>query len=65
MANSLIDRKLYDAIVQFEEDENAQDYYYEVMNTETGRRKSSTTDCLMSRGCSHQIFLKENGLRSV
>ena len=37
MANSLIDRKLYDAIVRFEEDEDAQDYYYQVMNTETGR----------------------------
>ncbi|MBR4473738.1 MAG: hypothetical protein IKS55_08870 [Oscillospiraceae bacterium] len=34
MANTMIDRRLYDAIVNFEESEAAQDYYYSVMNAE-------------------------------
>lgn len=33
MAYSLIDRKFYDAIIHFERSEQAQDYYYQVMNT--------------------------------
>lgn len=37
MANTLIDRRLYDAIVNFEDSEPAQDYYYSVMNAEMGR----------------------------
>ncbi len=37
MANSLIDRRFYDAIVHFEESDAAQDYYYSIMNTETVR----------------------------
>ena len=37
MANTLIDRKFYDAIVHFEESDAAQDYYYTIMNTETVR----------------------------
>jgi len=38
---SLIDRAFYDAVVHFEESEQAQDYYYRIMDTETecgGRR---------------------------
>ena len=41
MAHPLIDRAFYDAIVRFETDEAAQDYYYRIMATEVekdGRR---------------------------
>lgn len=41
MANQLINRAFYDAIVHFEESEEAQDYYYKIMDTVTeskGRR---------------------------
>ena len=41
MANQLINRAFYDAIVHFEESEEAQDYYYQIMDTVTeskGRR---------------------------
>ena len=34
MASTLIDRRLYDAIVNFEDSDDAQNYYYAVMNTE-------------------------------
>lgn len=37
MSASRIDRKFYDAIVNFAESEEAQDYYYEVMDSETGK----------------------------
>ena len=37
MASTLIDRRLYDAIVNFEDSESAQDYYYSVMNAEMAR----------------------------
>lgn len=37
MAQRLIDRKFYDALCRFEESEEAQDYYYKVMDTETGK----------------------------
>lgn len=37
MANTLIDRRFYDAIVNFEGSEAAQDYYYSVMNAEMDR----------------------------
>ena len=33
MAHPYIDRRLYDAIVRFDKDEAAQDYYYKVMDT--------------------------------
>ena len=33
MAHPYIDRRLYDAIVRFDRDEAAQDYYYKVMDT--------------------------------
>ena len=38
MADKLIDRALYDAILRFEDSEDAQDYYYKVMDTETVTR---------------------------
>ena len=38
MAEQLIDRALYDAILRFEDSEDAQDYYYKVMDTETVTR---------------------------
>ena len=37
MTYSLIDRKFYDAIKNFEKSEKAQDYYYKVMDTEIER----------------------------
>ena len=37
MANTLINREFYDAITNFDRSEEAQDYYYQVMNTETGK----------------------------
>ncbi|MBR0381320.1 MAG: hypothetical protein IJH71_02650 [Eubacterium sp.] len=37
MAQRLIDRKFYDALCRFEVSEEAQDYYYKVMDTETGK----------------------------
>ena len=43
MAHPLINRKFYDAIVQFEESEEAQDYYYKVMDTETERNGKTDT----------------------
>ena len=33
MAHPYINKQLYDAIVRFEEDESAQDYYYRIMDT--------------------------------
>lgn len=38
MAEQLIDRAFYDAILRFEDSEDAQDYYYKVMDTETVTR---------------------------
>ena len=35
MPKSLIDRKFYDAVIHFEESEEAQDYFYRIMDTET------------------------------
>lgn len=43
MAHPLINRALYDAIIRFDEDELAQEYYYKVMDTEierNGRRET-------------------------
>ena len=37
MAHQLINKDFYDAIIHFEESEQAQDYYYKVMETETGK----------------------------
>ena len=37
MASTLIDRRFYDAIVNFEVSDSAKDYYYSVMNTEMDR----------------------------
>ena len=43
MAHPLIDRAFYDAIIRFERDEAAQDYYYKVMDTviERGDRRET------------------------
>ena len=43
MAHPYIDRRLYDAIVRFDQDEAAQDYYYAAMSAEVernGRRET-------------------------
>lgn len=37
MAHPYIDRRLYDAIVRFDQDEAAQEYYYNVMDAEVAR----------------------------
>ena len=37
MAHQLINKALYEAILNFEKSEEAQDYYYKVMDMETGR----------------------------
>lgn len=37
MAGNMIDRKFYEAIVSFDEDVKAQDYYYKVMESPTGK----------------------------
>lgn len=41
--NNLIDRAFYEAIVNFEDSEEAQDYYYKIMDTETERRGKKDT----------------------
>ncbi len=43
MAHSLINRALYEAIVRFDEDEAAQEYYYRVMDTEIERNGTRET----------------------
>lgn len=41
MENDYINRKFYEAIVHFEESEEAQDYYYKVMDSVTGKVKKN------------------------
>ncbi|MBE5998325.1 MAG: hypothetical protein Q4C02_08765 [Eubacteriales bacterium] len=41
MANPYINRELYDAILRFDSSEEAQDHYYRVMDTPTGRMSRS------------------------
>ena len=43
MAHPYIDRKFYDAIVRFDADEAAQDYYYRIMDTEVDRNGQRET----------------------
>ena len=43
MAQQLINRDFYDAILRFEEDETAQDYYYKVMDTVVERDGKKST----------------------
>ncbi len=42
--NDMDFRKLYEAIVSFEDSEESQDFYYEVMDTLTGRKNKSGSD---------------------
>ncbi len=44
MANRLIDKKLYDAITRFDEDEESREYYYQIMDSATGRKNASGED---------------------
>ena len=39
MANHLINKAFLDAILHFDESEDAQDYYYKIMNTESSKQK--------------------------
>ena len=41
MAHHLINRKFYEAIISFDENEESQEYYYKIMNTKTGRINSA------------------------
>ena len=41
MAHKLINREFYEAILHFDESGEAQDYYYQVMDTETGKLKAN------------------------
>ena len=43
MANPLLNRAFYDAIIRFEESEEAQDYYYRIMDTEIERNGKKST----------------------
>lgn len=43
MAHSLIDKAFYDAILHFEENEEAQNYYYSIMNQEVERNGKKDT----------------------
>ena len=43
MAHPLIDRAFYDAIIHFEDSEEAQEYYYKVMDTEVTRHNRTDT----------------------
>ena len=40
MISDYINEKLYHAIVNFDEDDEAREYYYRIMDTETGRISS-------------------------
>ena len=44
LAKDIDIRKFYDAIVSFEESEESQDFYYEVMDTPTGRKNKNGSD---------------------
>jgi hypothetical protein len=44
MAKDIDIRKLYEAIVNFDESEEAQDFYYKVMDTPTGRMNKSGSE---------------------
>ncbi len=43
MAHPYINRAFYDAIIQFTESEEAQDYYYKIMDTEIDRKGKKDT----------------------
>lgn len=43
MGKSLIDREFYDAITNFENSEEAREYYYRVMNMKTGKCRGTDT----------------------
>lgn len=62
MAHPYIDRKLYDAIVRFDVDEAARDYYYAVMDTVVevrGKRETVRTRILRAYG---MLFCEDMGL---
>ena len=42
MPHTLIDRAFYEAIVHFDDSEEAQDYYYKIMNTPSGKAGRGT-----------------------
>ena len=60
------DRKFYDTIVHFTESEEAQDYYYQVMDTKTGRknkdgREETVRDRILKVYA--MLFCEEEGIR--
>ena len=44
VAKEIDPKQFYDAIVHFDESEEAQDFYYQVMDTPTGRKNKSGSD---------------------
>ena len=62
MAHPFIDRKLYDAIVRFDADEAARDYYYDIMDTvveRKGRRETVRSRILRAYA---MLFCEDMGL---
>ncbi|SDB26705.1 MULTISPECIES: hypothetical protein [unclassified Butyrivibrio] len=44
IAGNISEKELYDAILAFDESEEAQDFYYKIMDTPTGRKNKSGSD---------------------
>ena len=66
MSESRIDRKFYDAIVNFTDSEEAQDYYYEVMDSVTGKvNKNGEKETVRDRVLKVYglLFCEDTGLR--
>ena len=61
MAHPLINRALYDAIIHFDEDETAQEYFYKVMDTPIERGgKTETVRCQILRVYA-MLFCEDTG----
>ena len=66
MSESRINRKFYDAIINFTDSVEAQDYYYEVMDSETGKinrdgKKETVRDRVLK--VYGLLFCEETGLK--
>ena len=56
-AEKLKEKEFFDAIVNFDEDEKAQEYFYSVMDSTTGRKNRDGTDELLGTEClRHMLF---------
>lgn len=66
MAHKLINRKFYDSILHFDESEDAQNDYYRVMSTETGRvNKDGSEETIRDQilRVYGALFCEDRGLR--